>query len=152
MEKYALLLGYYDKQIPIVRKLLKEVLILDVAIPDKDYVFALKVQQLYTALEDLFKQVAKAFENHLDQMGSFHKEILARMALDVPNIRPALLSQASVSVLDRIRAFRHFIRHAYDCALDPKELKLIQKLLETGFPALEKDLKVFRTYIQKLLS
>lgn len=150
MEKYALLLGYYDKQLPIIQKLLKESLASDVSEHDKQYVFAFKVQQLYTALEDLFKQVAKAFENHLDQMGNFHKEILARMAIEVPKVRPALLSPPSFALLDKVRGFRHFVRHAYNCELDLKELKLIQNRLKTDFPLLESDLQSFRQYIQKL--
>ena len=30
------------------------------------YVFALKTQQLYTSIEDMLKQIAKSFENHIE--------------------------------------------------------------------------------------
>lgn len=150
MEQYAVLLGYFDKQNALIRKLYQEVCAIDVSIYDKRYVFALRTQQFYTAIEDLFKQIAKSFENHIESMQQFHKEILARMHTEVPKIRPAVISRPSLLLLDKVRAFRHFIRHAYDCELDEKELRLIQERLVHEFSHVEKDLQAFRTYIKKL--
>ncbi len=112
--------------------------------------FALKTQQFYTALEDLFKQIAKSFENHIDNLQSFHKELLIRMNIEVPKIRPAVLSTKSFLLLDKLRAFRHFIRHAYDCELDKEELRQIQDRLELEFLLVELELNQFRTFIQEL--
>src|SRR3990167_4102458 len=125
MEKYAILLGYFDKQISIIKKLYTEIVAVDVSIYDKQFLFSMRTQQFYTAIEDLFKQIAKSFENHVENMNNFHKELLARMATEVPKIRPAILSKQSLVLLDKVRAFRHFIRHAYDCELNKEELQLI---------------------------
>jgi hypothetical protein len=150
MDKYALLLGYFDKQISIIERLYREIIVIDLSIDDKQSSFALKTQQFYTALEDLFKQIAKSFENHIENMSNFHKEMLYRMNTEVPKIRPAVLSNQSLVLLDKIRAFRHFIRHAYDCELDEKELRLIQDRLAKEYSHAQKDLQNFRLYIQKL--
>ncbi len=151
MEKYAILLGYFDKQIVIIKKLYNEIIHIDITIYDKRYLFALKTQQFYTSIEDLFKQIAKSFENHIESMSNFHKEVLVRLSTEVPGIRPALLSKASLTLLDKVRAFRHFIRHAYDCELDEKELQLIQDRLRNEFNHVLKDLEVFRAYIKKMV-
>jgi hypothetical protein len=150
MEKYAILLGYLDKQLIFVKKLYQEVIVVDVSEYEKRFVFAMRVQQFYTALEDLLKQIAKSFENHIDNMSNFHKELLTRMNTEVPEIRPAVISNKSLLVLDKIRAFRHFIRHAYDCELDERELILIQKKLKEEYPHVESDLQKFRSFILKL--
>ncbi|HEX2583461.1 MAG TPA: hypothetical protein VHL30_05030 [Chlamydiales bacterium] len=150
MERYALLLGYFDKQVAIITKLYDEITTVDLSIYDKQFLFALKVQQFYTGIEDLFKQIAKAFENHIENMGNFHKEILLRMNTDVSKIRPAVISKPSLILLDKVRAFRHFIRHAYDCELDEQELQLIQDKLIKEYKNIEKDLQNFRSYIKKL--
>ena len=76
MEKYAILLGYFDKQLVFVKKLHDEVAAVDLSIYDKRFLFAMRMQQLYTALEDLFKQIAKSFENHIENMSNFHKELV----------------------------------------------------------------------------
>jgi hypothetical protein len=151
LEKYAVLLGYFDKHLQLITKLYEEIVRVDVSVYEKQFVFALKVQQFYTALEDLFKQIAKAFENHIENVSQFHKEVLSRMRTEVPNIRPAVISNHSMVLLDKIRAFRHFIRHAYDCELSEKELELIQQKLIDEYHHLEKDLQRFRSYITTLL-
>ena len=150
MEKYAILLGYFDKQLIFVKRLYDEVIIIDVSQYEKRFVFAMRVQQFYTALEDLFKQIAKSFENHIENMSNFHKELLTRMNTEVPQIRPAVISNKSMLLLDKIRAFRHFIRHAYDCELDEHELVLIQKKLKEEYPLVESDLKKFRSFVLSL--
>ncbi len=150
MEKYAILLSYFDKQVPILKRLHREAASVDLSIYANQFLFSMRVQQFYTAMEDLFKQIAKSFENHIENMSNFHKEILARMNMDIAKIRPAVISKESLLLLDKIRAFRHFIRHAYDCELDEKELRLVQSKLTHEYHCVEKDLQEFRIYLQKL--
>lgn len=150
MERYAILLGYFDKQLSIIKKLYDEIITVDVTIYDKRFLFALRTQQFYTAIEDLFKQTAKSFENHIENLTHFHKEILLRMGTEIPKIRPAVISNQSLVLLDKVRAFRHFIRHAYDCELDEKELQLIQNKLINEYLHVRTDLQNFRSYIKKL--
>lgn len=133
MEKYAILLGYFDKQVSVIEKLEKEIMPLDLNVWENGYVFALKTQQFFTALEDLFKQIAKAFENHIEDLGSYHRELLGRMNTEIPGIRPQVIQQKTLIVLDKVRAFRHFIRHAYDCELDKKQLIDLQSLIQSNF-------------------
>lgn len=151
MEQYAFLLGYFNKQWRLIEKLYQEIIEIDVTIYAERYVFAMKTQQFYTAIEDLLKQTAKSFENHIDKLDMFHKELLVRMNTEIPNIRPALLSTKSFLALDKIRAFRHFIRHAYDCELDPQQLAIIQKNLRQEFSFFEEDFKKFRIYVEQLV-
>lgn len=150
MEKYAILLGYFDKQQELIKKLLND--ILNVNLNDKmsQYFFALRVQQFYTAIEDLLKQIAKAFENHIEDLATYHKGLLIRLNTDIPKIRPAVISKDSFMLLDKVRAFRHFIRHAYDCELEEDELIALQKLLRTHYLKVENDLTRFREYVEEL--
>lgn len=152
MEKYAILLGYFDKQLEFINRIHDEIIAVDTSVYANRFVFAMRVQQFYTAIEDLLKQTAKSFENHIDTMSNFHKELLARMNTEVPKIRPAVISHQSFVFLDKLRAFRHFIRHAYDCELDEQELLLIQKKIEQEFSQLGNDLHQFRSYVQSLSS
>jgi len=150
MEKYAILLGYFEKQLVFIEKIHKEVLTIDIGVYDKQFVFAMRVQQLYTAIEDLFKQIAKSFENHIENMSNFHKEILSRMHIEVPKIRPAVISSSSLLLLDKVRAFRHFVRHAYDCDFNIVELSTLQHKLQSDFAYVLKDLKGFCNFVKKL--
>lgn len=151
MEKYKILASYFDKQIPIIERLHHELTEVDISLYQDRFVFALKTQQFYTALEDLFKQIAKAFENHIRELSSFHKELLLRMNLEIADIRPAVLSKPSLLLLDKVLAFRHFIRHAYDCDLEASQLLQLQTRLQNEFTQVRLDLQSFRGYIQELL-
>lgn len=152
MDQYAILLGYFDKQLSVVQKLYNEIIKVDLDVYEKRFLFAMKTQQFYTAIEDLFKQIAKSFENHIENTEAFHKVLLTRMNTEVPKIRPAVISTPSFLFLDKLRAFRHFICHAYDCELDREELQRIQNKLTAEFSGLEKDLQRFRSFVQELLN
>lgn len=43
--------------------------------------------------------------------------------MDIPEIRPALLSPETYSILNSLRGFRHFFLHAYDATLEYEPLK-----------------------------
>lgn len=150
MQKYAILLAYFDKQFVFIEKMYSEITVVDVSVYDKRFLFAMRVQQFYTAIEDLLKQIAKSFENHIEGLSNFHKELLLRMHTEIPKIRPAILSQQSYVFLDKIRAFRHFIRHAYDCELDVGELLSIQDKLKKEYSHFANDLQKFRSFIHNL--
>src|SRR5438105_13964345 len=106
MESYAILLGYYNKQMILLQKLYGQLIFLDLFSYEVRYVFALKAQQFYTAVEDLLIQTAKAFENHIEDLSSSHKELLILLSTPIPNIRPQLLSEESFVLLDIVRSFR----------------------------------------------
>lgn len=150
MEKYIILLGYFDKQAPIIKSLYDEIIEVDNSVYANRYVFAMKTQELYTALEDLFKQIAKSFENHIKNLAEFHKELLIRMNTEMPKMRPAVLSRTSMLFLNEVLSFRHFVRHAYGCPLDEKKLRELQTRLREEFALVDQDLRKFRKFILSL--
>ena len=86
---------------------------------------AYQLHNLYCAFEDLFKQVADFFENTLGETAKYHRELLWRMKIPIEGVRPALLSEEAFKLLDSLRAFRHFFRHAYAYDLDPRKVALV---------------------------
>ena len=88
---YKILAGYFDKQFLIVEKLYFEIVRIDVAQYVERFVFSVKIQQLYSSLEALFKHIAKAFENRIQELSLFPKELLLRMNLEIAE-NPSRLS------------------------------------------------------------
>jgi hypothetical protein len=82
------------------------------------------VNQLYTGFENISKNIAKSFENKIDQ-DFWHKSLLERMRLDIQDIRPALISEESFQYLNELRAFRHFFNHAYCVDIDKEKFKIL---------------------------
>src|SRR3989304_9164402 len=84
-----------------------------------------QLHNLYCAFEDLFKIVAATFENHIEDKNRYHLELLKRMAIPIEGVRPALLSQKNYTLLDNLRSFRHFFRHAYSYELDERRVRIV---------------------------
>ena len=76
-----------------------------------------QLHNLYGAFEQLFEEVARFFENRVDD-ARYHADLIRRMQLEIRGIRPALLSEATARDLDELRRFRHLFRHAYGTDLD----------------------------------
>jgi len=84
-----------------------------------------QLHNLYCAFEDLFKIIADAFENHIQDKSQYHIELLKRMTISIEGVRPALLSEESYTLLDNLRSFRHLFRHAYAYELDPRKVQIV---------------------------
>ena len=84
-----------------------------------------QLHNLYCAWEDLFELVAKTFENNIHDRGRYHLELLKRMTLAIEGVRPALLTQEVFVLLNNLRSFRHFIRHAYSYDLDENKVRIV---------------------------
>ena len=88
---------------------------------------AYQLHNIYSAFDQLFEEVARFFENRIDE-ARYHADLIRRMQLEIRGIRPALLSEETASDLDELRRFRHLFRHAYATDLDPtKVAKLAAK-------------------------
>jgi hypothetical protein len=57
------------------------------------------LHNLYCALEELFQEVAKTFENRIEDLSRYHRELLQRMRLTIPGIRTNVLSEKSFLIL-----------------------------------------------------
>lgn len=89
-----------------------------------------QLHNLYCSYEDLFKVVADFFENRIEER-AYHTQLLHRMAIEIKGLRPRLLSDNALQLLDELRAFRHLFRHAYLYQLDPRRVELVlEKALE----------------------
>lgn len=86
---------------------------------------AYQLHNLYCAYEDLFKIVAGFFENNIEERSKYHVELLKRMRLTIEGVRPALLSEESFRLLNNLRSFRHFFRHAYSYELDRRKVFIV---------------------------
>ncbi|GBF80173.1 hypothetical protein [Aphanothece sacrum] len=111
---------------------------------------AYQIHNLYNATEDLLKIVATYFENNITEMTKWHSALLQRMAQDIVGIRPGLLSQETFLLLNSLRGFRHFFRHAYGTPIEYEQLKINLDKARNLLPNLEKDIANFIETISNL--
>ncbi len=93
--------------------------------PEQIIVVGYYLHNLYTAFEYVFERVAETFENHLADKSRWPAQLLRRMTLGVPGMRPRLMSDEAHECLDELRRFRHVFRSAYTISLDKERLNLV---------------------------
>ncbi len=107
------------------------------------YAVALSLQHFYTALENIFKRIIKEFDGVVPSGESWHKELLELAVIEVEKIRPAIISDDILDKLDRIRRFRHVVRHGYEYELDWYQMKPLVESLSIIIPILKQDINDF---------
>ena len=110
---------------------------------------AFQLCQFYNVFENMCLRVAKAFENHIDDPTRWHAELLRRMALSIPSVRPALLSERLVPDLQELKGFRHVVHHAYDLSLDQDRLTLLTQAADRVQAALPGMIETFLKSVGK---
>ncbi|HDI75373.1 MAG TPA: hypothetical protein ENF55_05390 [Thermoprotei archaeon] len=111
---------------------------------------AYRLHNLYCAYEDLFKIIAKFFENRIEDPSRYHIELLRRMLIEIKGIRPNLISEKTYVYLNELRGFRHVFRHAYVVGLDvDRIISLAEKALILK-QLFEEDLKSFKRKLYEM--
>lgn len=108
---------------------------------------AYKLHNLYSAYEDLFKLVARFFENQIADISGYHSELLNRMKLQIEGVRPKLLADESFMLLNELRGFRHVFRHAYSYKLDAERVIKLSEKAESLIAPFGRDLEKFKKMI-----
>lgn len=109
---------------------------------------AYQIHNLYNAAEDLLKLVAAHFENQISDTVRWHTALLQRMSQEIPGTRPALLSEESYILLNSLRGFRHFFRHAYGVPIDYSQLQINLDKARQLRTCLEQDIERFLNSLQ----
>ncbi len=88
---------------------------------------AVALHHAFGAVEAALSRVARFLEGSLPEDPDWHRALLDAMALEIPEVRPAVLPQASLAGLRRLLAFRHFFRHSYAVTFDARQLEALRQ-------------------------
>jgi len=138
-------------QMDVMRRILQQVRTLDATTMERMVTLGYYMHNLYSAMEDLFEEIASVFENRIDSSGAYHRELVRRMAIEVPTIRPRVLSEPSATLIDELRAFRHVFRHSYGYSLDSERVSRLQQKLLASWDTVEQDLLQFENFLREQL-
>ena len=111
---------------------------------------ALNMHAFYSGLEKLFELIAEHIDGLLPEGAAWHRDLLSRMAEDLPGIRPAVISKEIARELDQYRRFRHLVRNVYATNLKPERIyDLVENLSET-WSRLSAELRAFSEFLRQL--
>ena len=101
------------------------------------------LHNIYNAIENSLEQISRTFENHVVDISKWHRELLAKMFLEIPTVRPAVMRENNRPLLNEMLRFRHLFRHSYDFGLDAQKLLILVKLWRNGRDQVMADLRNF---------
>jgi hypothetical protein len=104
----------------------------------------------YTGIESIFERISRAFDGGLTSGGDYHRELLRSMALEIPDIRPSIISRDLAEELDEYRRFRHMFRHSYGSELRWRKIEPLAKGIDSMTEILMEKVFEFMQFVEKL--
>jgi ribonuclease HepT-like protein len=108
---------------------------------------ALNLHGFYNGVERLFERLARDLDGTLPTGPAWHRELLAQMGLEIPQVRPAVIRPATRTALEEYLRFRHLVRNLYTWDLTPDKLADLVTHLPGALRDLETDLERFREFL-----
>lgn len=109
---------------------------------------ALNLHYFYNGLERIFERIAENIDEIKPEGLNWHQQILKQMAMEIPKVRPAVISQDLKEELDKYRAFRHFVRNIYVHNFRIDKIKDLMGNIDKVLSELEKELRIFYEFLE----
>jgi hypothetical protein len=111
---------------------------------------SLNLHDVYSGFERVFKQIAASVDGNVPTGVEWHRELLEQMGLDLPRLRPPVLTKDSIQRLDEYLRFRHVVRNVYTFSLDPERIGRLVKEIEPTFKQVREELLAFAGFLEKV--
>jgi len=111
---------------------------------------ALNLHSFYNGIERILELIAMELDDGTLGGEAWHAELLRQMQLELPSVRPAVLTRESGCTLDEYRKFRHLVRHIYANRLDARRIAPLIKQLPTIWQEVKQQLIDFADFLSLL--
>jgi hypothetical protein len=105
----------------------------------------------YTAVENMFKIVAKNIDGSVPSGSEWHLELLEQMSVAIQGERPAFISVNTKLLLNEFRGFRHIFRNIYGFNLMPERIERLLEIFPETVDELKKDVEKFIAEMESII-
>lgn len=105
------------------------------------------LHDFYTSIEHLFERIAPELNGGLPVGPAWHRELLDNMTLDLPGVRPPLLSTETAHALEEFLRFRHLFRNLYGFELEWARVQSLLARLPETWSLVEGDIERFTAFL-----
>lgn len=113
---------------------------------------ALNLHGFYSGVERLFEVIARQIDEAVPHSVTWHRDLLRQMSVELPKVRPAVISPQHAAILDEYRRFRHLVRNVYAMNLVPAKMNRLVVSLPQLWPTLRGELLAFADFSDELAS
>lgn len=111
---------------------------------------ALNLHGFYSGLERIFERIASAVDESVPGGANWHQELLSQVAIEIPSVRPAVISTSLKEELEAYRGFRHIVRNVYAYHLRQEKMSPLVERLPEVFTLAERELMAFAGFLQNV--
>lgn len=111
---------------------------------------AFALEAWYSGVERVFRAIATKIDGAMPTGEHWHIELLARMSLAIPAVRPAVISEEVLGYLDTYRTFRHAARNLYPHDLVPDKVLAEARVLPRTGSLLRDELEAFARILDQI--
>jgi len=111
---------------------------------------AVALHHAYGAVEAGLARVSRVIERGLPEGADWPSALLHVMTLEIPEVRPVVLSSTSATALRKLLAFRHFCRDAYAADWDREQLAGLRQVAVDAGASVAADLRAFDAVLERL--
>jgi hypothetical protein len=110
------------------------------------------LHDFYTGVERILERIAAELEGGLPAGPGWHRQLLETAGLDLPGVRPPVLSAGSAGDLEEFLRFRHLFRNVYGFELEWSRLSALLSRVARVWRSVESDLDRFRGFLDAIAS
>lgn len=110
---------------------------------------ALRLHNFYTGCERVFRLIARDVNGGPPDSPDWHRRLLAQMSLDIPDVRPAVISDKTREQLEQLLAFRHVVRNLYGFELHAERVSALVDLAVAVLPQFVGDVEEFCVFLRR---
>lgn len=111
---------------------------------------ALSLQSFYTGIENIFRRIATYVDGALPVGERWHVDLLERMNIPLPEIRPAVISDDTKQELKEFLSFRHAIRSVYIFEINGERVIELASTAATFFQKFKNDIDRFTAFLKQV--
>lgn len=95
-------------------------------------------------------EVVVAMDQSVPAGSDWHRELLRQKAVEIPGMRPPVLTAEVANDIHEFLRFRHVVRHVYAFALEPDQIEQLALRLRPTFRQTNEALLEFAAYLENL--
>jgi HepT-like protein len=97
----------------------------------------------------IFEKIAPELNGGVPAGPSWHRELLRNMTLDLPGIRPPVITEETAHLLDEFLRFRDLFRAVYGFELEWPRLRSLLERLPAAWQRFRRDVEEFLHFLDE---
>jgi len=109
---------------------------------------ALNLHGFYSGVERILERIATHVDEAIPSGANWHQELLNQVSVEIPGVRPAVISSDLREDLEEYRGFRHVVRNVYAYRFSAEKISGLVTKLPQVVSMINAELSGFARFLQ----